>query len=320
MASGGFGPLLLTLPDRVGQGVGRPGVAYGLAGQRVECSSALPALAPFQVGAQGERRALAATASHPLELRAPGIGRRLYLGPAWIGRRWRQVECVEEGEAYALSIDGFGVVRVGSDGARASVEPAGPLDDALVEEAALGPTLTLALALRGVFSLHASAVVGPSREVFAFAAPSGSGKSTLARLLDGHAGEWSRAADDMLPVAWSADGLRALPRFPQLKLAPDAQPGAALPERLPLAKIFVLLPGAAEGTVRVRPLGGRDATLALVRHTAAARLFAPELLERHLETCARMAAAVPVAELSIPWTGELPPGLPAALATGPEAA
>ena len=288
---------------------------YRLADQPVTCSAPLASLAPFRAGDPG--------GSPPgMPDRPPGAspapGRLVYRGPAWIGLEWRQVECRGSEGGYAVSIDGVGVVQVAPDGSRAGLELDGELGCRVVEEVVLGPALTLALALRGIFCLHASAVVGPTGELLLFAGPSGSGKSTLARLLD--AAGWVRAADDVVPVAWSAGTLQALPRFPQLKLAPDAQPGAALPERMPVARLLTLAPGAPEEAVGVRPLGPREAALALLRHTAAARLFDRDLLERHLEACSRIASCGGVAELTLPWTGRLPPDLAEVLAAGLEAA
>lgn len=284
------------------------------------CSVPLASLAPFRAG---DRGGSPPWGPDPAPGASPAPGRLVYRGPAWIGLEWRQVECQESEAGYAVEIDGVGVVQVAPDGSRAGLEldgePSRSPSRSVVEEAALGPALTLALALRGIFCLHASAVVSPTGELLLFAGLSGSGKSTLARLVDAAAG-WARAADDIVPLAWSAGGVQALPRFPQLKLAPDAQPGAALPERMPVARIFTLVPGAPEKAVEVRPLGAREAAVALLRHTATARLFDRVLLERHLEACSRIGSSGDVAELTVPWTGRLPPDLAEVLAAGPEAA
>lgn len=303
------GPLFLSLPPSAGSAHAE----YRLAGQPVAFSAPLASLASFR--SPGREVGPPEAAEGP----SPVSGRLVYRGPAWVGRQWRQVECRGSGAGYSVTIDGLGVVQVAPDGSRVGVEPAGAPGDALVEEAAVGPALTLALALRGVFCLHASAVLSPGRELLLFAGASGAGKSTLARLLDGAAG-WARAADDIVPVAWSAGRVQALLRFPQLKLPPDAQPGAVSPERMPVARICVLAPGAPGEAIRMRPLSTREATLALVRHTATARLFDRDLLERHLEACARMANAGAVPELTVPWTGTLPPDLTEVLTAGPEAA
>ena len=111
----------------------------------------------------------------------------------------------------------------------------------------------------------------------------------------------------------------AFPRFPQLKLDAAAQPGPRLPEALPLIGLFVLGPrprrsperpvARALGSTSTRPLTRAEAALALVRHTASARLFDRALLGWHLELCSALAERLPVAELTYPWSGALAPGL-----------
>ena len=58
-------------------------------------------------------------------------------------------------------------------------------------------------------------------------------------------------------------------------------------------------PGALVG-VTIEPVERRDAVILLAGHTVAARLFDAPLLERHLEFCAALAAAVPVRRLRFP--------------------
>ncbi|MCB0243469.1 MAG: hypothetical protein KDI12_08675, partial [Anaerolineae bacterium] len=48
------------------------------------------------------------------------------------------------------------------------------------------------------------------------------------------------------------------------------------------------------------PLDNKTATLALLSHTVAARLFDANLLRRHLSFCAEVAASVPVRRLVYP--------------------
>ena len=180
----------------------------------------------------------------------------------------------------------------------------------VVVEAALGPALILALALQGTWTLHASAVFSDDRAV-AFVGESGNGKSTLAGFLgrEGRPG-WRLLADDMLPVVPGPGGLDVLPHFPQLKLAGEDCSPAALPERMPLAAIYVLPPAAGRSkAVQVRRLGSRDAALAVVRHTVAARLFDGALLARHLAFCAHAAAHIRICRLTYPHRYELLPAV-----------
>jgi hypothetical protein len=187
-----------------------------------------------------------------------------------------------------------------------------------LSQVVLGPALILALALQGVWCLHASAVVFGDTAVI-FAGESGWGKSTLARYLGEQAG-WRRAADDVLPVVPVGNGLMALPHFPQLKLPSGAQPANGLPQRLPVAAVYVLDRDQKETgeAITILGLNERDAALALIRHTVAARLFGPDLLRQHMAFCAKVAGQVPVRLLRYPrqfaWLPELRDRLAADLA------
>ena len=100
----------------------------------------------------------------------------------------------------------------------------------------------------------------------------------------------------MLPLRRSAGRPEVLPHFPQLKVPSSRQPGSALPEHLPLRAIYVL-GEEEEGVPAITPMDTQEGTLALVRHTVAARLFDDELLAGHLAFCALIASDVPVKRL-----------------------
>ncbi len=240
----------------------------------------------------------------------------------------RATVCTTDPAGFHLEIEGAGRFFVAADGRGAAVvAPAPGAPAALLVEVALGPLLILALALGGIFCLHASAVAvgggdAPPRAV-AFLGPSGSGKSTLAASLAGAGSVLGHLADDVLPVRADAGGLEVRARFPQLKLPPDRQPAAGAPESLRLAALFLLAPSedsrAGRGALRLEELASRDAALAFVRHTAAARLFTPALLDRHLDAAAAVAGRLPVCRLTYPWLGRPVPGLAEALFAGLEA-
>jgi predicted kinase len=169
---------------------------------------------------------------------------------------------------------------------------------ALRTELLLGVVPALALALRGVFVLHASAVSGPL--TLAFVGASGAGKSTLAAALAAHAG-WRRIADDALPVALDRVHTEAWLGFPQLKLAPRRW-RAARGERVRLDAIALLergSPGTAMVLEALTPSAGRRALLA---HSIGARLFDAPLLQHHLATMTAVVARVPCFRLAVPET------------------
>ncbi len=222
-----------------------------------------------------------------------------------VAGRMREVECRAEGdhfrvniadvESFAVSTDGTRVERVGGDRAAAG--------DA-VDDALLGPPLILALALQSAFCLHAAAVAIQGR-VAAFLGASGAGKSTLARSLAGGGDDVVLVADDVLP--WETDGgaVSVLPHFPQPKLAPSVQPCLSLPGRLPLGAAFVLeAGGGGVDEVLSEPLGPAAAATAWLRHSMAASLFPPALLEHHLQACARAVEGVRTFALRYPYTVE----------------
>lgn len=187
------------------------------------------------------------------------------------------------GSDFYIASDGGSIQRIEND------EPWPKLD----REILVGPVLVLALALRGVWSLHASAVTC-NGHVIAFLGESGQGKSTLASHLSPR---MQLTADDILPVTLTDSGLIGWPHFPQLKLPLDAQPGPSLPESLPVNHIC-LLDTAEE--ISLRPLSPSEAAQTLLRHTAGTRLFPPELLSKHLAFCAQAGSKIQVSRLTYP--------------------
>ncbi|MFQ5350634.1 MAG: hypothetical protein ACE5EG_09355 [Thermoanaerobaculia bacterium] len=238
-----------------------------------------------------------------------------YAGPGWVGGRLRRVESWRSGNGYLLRIEGAGEYLVRGDGSeivsRRCLQAGGPSE--AVAAAVLGPCLVLAMALHGVWCLHASAA-GAADRVVALAGESGSGKSTLAAALASLGGIWRRVGDDLLPVRLAGDGGRALPRFPQPKLAPELQWLPPAPEEVELAALYLLAPDADE--VEVRQLSRRRAAEVLVGQTVAARLFDAELQARHLDFCAGLAGVLPVRTLRFPRRRAALPAMTTAIVAG----
>ena len=256
-----------------------------------------------------------------------------YAGEGWIGNAWRDVECRSSGEGYYLHIPDLASFWIAGDGKRIQLLEANPTSSKeLLAETALGAPLMLALALQDVYSLHVSVVWAGDQaagQLIAFAGESGQGKSTLARFLGFDSGPaWRRIIDDTLPFRLNKAGqVEALPHFPQLKIADALQPLHLVPPRAPLKALYILdtdseeaavaaldtptknapptgtsridLPNQftkAEG-VQIEHLGRGAATLAVVQHTVASRLFDRRLLARHLAFCDAFSAGVPVRRL-----------------------
>ncbi len=286
--------------------------AYRLAGRAILSDTALPVLAPYQWA--GPAPALPGLPRHaPTEPRDAPL---TYHGPGWINDRWLAVECRWSSRGYRLSVAEAGLFWVARDGRTAAlVEPAVDAVPATVVQALLGPALILALAAQGTWCLHAAAVTANGAAV-AFLGETGNGKSTLAGFVGAEGGaSWRRLADDVLPVELSPNGLDALPHFPQLKVRADAQPSIGMPERMPLRALYVLeAADPQQVNVDVRPMGRPEATLALARHTIAARLFDKRLMAEHLAFCVQAAAHVRVCRLSYPRRFEVLPSVRDAIA------
>lgn len=281
-----------------------------MAGQRLASDTAIGQLAPFSVAADEPT-----TRDRPTAPVAWDRGEPVYAGPGWVGGRLRQVESRRAGDGYLLRIQGTGDFAVSADGARIRARRplAGPEPGEDVAAAVLGPCLALALALRGVWCLHASAA-GPRGSAVALTGESGSGKSTLASALVAGDPDWRRIGDDLLPVDAAGGSARALPRFPQPNLAAHLQWRPPAPESVPLAAVYVLEP--AGEVVAVSLLSRREAALALVRQTVAARLFDGELQARHLGFCVELARRLPVRRVRFPRRPAALPAMIAAILAG----
>lgn len=206
---------------------------------------------------------------------------------------------VDETGFIRLVFDGLACYRIAPNGSSVELTREAVGEDPAQEQMVRwGPVAALADALRGRFHLHASAALFGDRMALLVGA-SGSGKSTMVTSPGGHP-PWRRIADDILPVGLEGGNLWAFPRFPQLKLPAEEQYHQNAPERLPVTGIYDLAPPDGSGRILVEPLSVREAMLLLTSQTVAARLFPPQLLESHLEFCARAAELVPARRLTYP--------------------
>jgi len=191
-----------------------------------------------------------------------------------------------------------------------------------VEDAAayiLGPVLGLLLRLRGVASLHASAIAFENYAI-AFAGPEGAGKSTTAAALAG----LGRAviSDDIVALSERDGAFYVCPAYPHLSLWPESvealygsqkvlpnfsanwgkrqllltENGLRFANRpLPLAGIFLLgerISDAAAPLVERGALG--DALIRLVANSYATNLLDVEMRAREFELLGRLVASVPI--------------------------
>ncbi|PKN92383.1 MAG: hypothetical protein CVU44_14690 [Chloroflexi bacterium HGW-Chloroflexi-6] len=216
----------------------------------------------------------------------------------WVGGAQRGVEIYAASQGMLLKIEGGGEFFVSPHGE--TIGKLGSKDELsqIDREIILGPVLVLALALRGVWSLHASAVMTRDK-VTAFLGESGLGKSTLAAYFSQNSG-WRRVADDILPTKMNGLKVMALPHFPQLKLSMESQPWIGLPELLPLSFACLLEPAEPDQNPELHRLSSTQAVQALLSHAAGTRLFTPELLAKHLEFSVLAAQHIPTYRLIYP--------------------
>jgi hypothetical protein len=271
-------------------------VCYRIAGQEFFFSCPVPELQVFETpGAEQFGTLQTIPVNSGLICRANG----------WIGEEQREVECwsappglvlkVAGGSDFYLAPGGRAIVPVDGNqlhskqGRIASHSFLSGLD----REILAGPALVLALALRGIWCLHASAALY-NGDLIVFLGESGQGKSTLAAYLATDNPGWCRVADDILPVTINSGGVMAWPRFPQLKLPAEAQPGVTLQEQLPVSKVCVLTESIGRELSGLKVLAAGQSVQAYLANTAGARLFDPELLAMHLAFCTHAAGYVPV--------------------------
>jgi hypothetical protein len=279
---------------------------YRLAGQEFIFSCPVSELKPFEMKSLAQRTAEEAVpfithpdranrSDHPSPV--PAVGNRQTVG--WVGGAQRLVEVSDTSHGFVMEVDG--------GGGEFQISPAGDMigkmdlshEYTLLDRQIIcGPALVLALALRGIWSLHASAALYKGT-LIVFLGESGQGKSTLVGFLSQSPG-WRLVADDILPATSDPSGVYAWSHFPQLKLSSASQPGPHLPESLLLNKIFLLLPAGKEVTPAVQLFSPGEAVKTLLAHTAGTRLFNQGLLAQHLEFCSQVASQVPVYQLIYP--------------------
>jgi hypothetical protein len=265
------------------------GFAYLLAGRALCADQPIAALEPFAAGT-----CILPEAASPPVIDAPA--RRI---TGWIGGQMSSLSTEWSGAGCRLSAPG-GIYTITASGSDVFCTQADDADPDFAAGMLLGPVLCTALALQGVFCLHASAALINGRVVL-FIGESGAGKSSLAAY-GGQIEAWHRVSDDVTATSKDFD---VLTHFPQLKLPPGVQAGRDVPESLPLAAVYLLsVPEDAGAVVSILAMSERESAAALVRHTVAARLFSSALLARHLDYCAELAQTIGVMRVVYPHRRE----------------
>ena len=188
----------------------------------------------------------------------------------------------------------------------------------------LGPVLGFVLRLRGITSLHASAIAVGGRAI-ALVGPAEAGKSTAAAAFArmGHA----ILADDVVALVEQDGTLHVQPAYPQLRLWPDSVAllygsADALPrvtptwdkraldltrngyrfqqQPLPLAAIYVLGERSSDTELRVQTLRGRELLRTLLANTYVSYLLDATMRAQEFASLARVGSSVPVRRVVAP--------------------
>lgn len=157
---------------------------------------------------------------------------------------------------YLLRVDGVGGLLVSEGGSSVVVSAA---DGAVNDVAAYmtGSAVAACLKIRGVLTLHASAVATSAGAV-CFAGPPGAGKSTLLAGLVERG--YAMLADDVSGIVINEEGRPVmLSAHPQARLWPDSL--GSLPEAWGRAAKASLRPGLDKSVVTVRRFRDRSLTL-----------------------------------------------------------
>lgn len=285
---------------------------YRLAGQEFKFLQPVPGLQPFLVSTDQRTAEKAVPLVKPpdgmseetMSFALPGD--LVCQTTGWVGGGLRGVKVYTHEAGTRLEIDGAGGYFISRAGQTIGKENTLGELTRLDYEVLIGSAFTLALAMRGVWSLHASAAIYQGNLVV-FLGESGQGKSTLAGYLN-EAG-WERVADDVLPVKNLPGGLAAFPRYPQLKLDEGSQPWRHLPEQLPIRSLCLLQPAASRIPPAITPLAAGETAMALLARTAGTRLFDAELLKQHLAFCTETAPRVAGFRLTYPHSIEALPAV-----------
>ena len=221
-----------------------------------------------------------------------------------------------------------------SDGPRFAVDPHGHrivgdwpagycLEDAVTYLS--GPVLAFVLRLRGIVSLHASAVAIEGRAISLVGSP-GAGKSTLSAAF-AQTG-YAVLSDDVVPLIEEGDCFRVQPGYPRINLWPDAVRALfgsedALPritptwdkrflsldqskflfepQALPLGVVYVLRSREAERSVcHIGPFSPPSAMITLVANTYLNYLLDKSMRSEEFGVLGRLVKSVAVRFVDLP--------------------
>ncbi len=195
-------------------------------------------------------------------------------------------------------------------------------DPSLISVLLGGTVSAFYLGLTGAGVLHGSAVEVDGQGI-AFVGHSGAGKSTMAALMcasgarllcddvlhlgmeEGPGARCLGRASELRLRTTSLSVLDGMPTAPQVRATADGKVAVAFSTAadgaVDLSRIVIPLPSRTEPEIRIRPLGGAEAVMALSRYPRILGWRARDVLEAQFNFLARLAPRVPVYEAVLPW-------------------
>ena len=240
------------------------------------------------------------------------------------------LECAREPGGYRLRFPGLADFRVDVRGREFVCEAPEGIPPATIRHLLLDQVIPRALSLRGVYALHATAVLTP-HGICAFAGPAGVGKSTLAASF--HVAGYPVLSDDCLVLQEGNGTILVTPAYPGVRLWDNAaaallgnpegtlpaagygsklrvlegsHPGSLPPDRRTLARIYNIVDPlenemefSAEGRI-VETIPDREAFMSLISSVYRLDITDRRLLARQFGFLERVASLVPVRNLRVP--------------------
>lgn len=240
------------------------------------------------------------------------------------------LECAREPGGYRLRFPGLADFRVDVRGEEFVCEAPEGIPPATVRHLLLDQVIPRTLSLRGVYALHATAVLTP-HGICAFAGPAGAGKSTLAASF--HLAGYPVLSDDCLVLREENGAIQVTPAYPgvrlwdhaaaallgnpegtlpqaryasKLRVLEGSHPGSLPPDRRTLARIYNIIDpldnemeSGAEGRI-VEAISDREAFMSLITSVYRLDITDRKLLVRQFEFFERVASLVPIRNLRVP--------------------
>ncbi len=217
---------------------------------------------------------------------------------AWINGKWRDVSRNDTADYATLRAANLASCQIASAKSSIKIEvDLPPQHSTALEDSLLGVALMLVLPAFARWPVHGGTLETIGGQGVGFVGVSGVGKSTLTTTLASRLTEVALVGDDVAIIS-NAEGVLLWPQFPQLKLA--AEVGRSERVKIPLRALYMLVPVEQTESVSITSVSKQAALMHLVRHTIAAKLYPPALLQVHLANMQAINEVVAFYQLNVP--------------------